>query len=211
MSQIEQDFRQFLSKHPEIEICYQDGLINRRSLARYLIKKNIAKQNQLEAAIAMLRRYNFQRKKGEECDELFRNIRVNIKDSILVLDFEKSKELLRKLEKIFAHTDYDKGDTLKIVVGSSSIKLFIDKKNEGKLKEIFLEYKPKKIEHISELSLLFPEKATSSKGILSTLTKEFVLNDINITEFLTASPELLIYLKEEYVLKAYEIIKRLQK
>ena len=59
MSQIEQEFRQFLSKKPEVETCYQDGLINRRSLARYLVKQGIAKSNQLEAVIAMLRRFKF--------------------------------------------------------------------------------------------------------------------------------------------------------
>ena len=63
MSQIEQEFRQFLSKNPELETCYQDGLINRRSLARYLIKQDIAKSNQLEAVIAMLRRFKFKEQK----------------------------------------------------------------------------------------------------------------------------------------------------
>lgn len=210
MSQIEQDFRQMLSKKPEIEKCYSEGLINRRSLARYLIEGGLAKENQFDAVVAMLRRFEF-KKKEKEPKELFKEIRVNIKDKILILDFEKNKELLQKLQKLIAHTDYDKGDTLKIVIGSSSIKLFIDQKNENKLKEIFSEFKPKKLEHISEMSLLFPERAINSRGILSAITSEFALNDINITEFLTATPELLIYLKEEYVLKAYEIIKRLQK
>ena len=59
MSQIEQNFRELVSKRPEIEKCYQEGLINRRALARYLIKNNIAKNNQMEAVIAMLRRYQF--------------------------------------------------------------------------------------------------------------------------------------------------------
>jgi hypothetical protein len=34
---------------------------------------------------------------------------------------------------------------------------------------------------------------------------------INIIELLTASPELLIYIREEEVILAYEIIKNLQK
>ena len=58
---------------------------------------------------------------------------------------------------------------------------------------------------------MFPENAIKERGVLSTITKELSVNDIVISELLTASPELLIYLKEEFVLKAYDILKRLQK
>jgi hypothetical protein len=210
MSQLEQDFRTFLNKNPEIENCYKSGLINRRSLARYLIKNNLAKSNKLEAIIAMLRRFEF--KDIEKVDkDIFKEVRINIKDNILILDFEKSKDLLKKLQNLIAHTDYDKGDTLKIVIGSSSIKVFID---ENKLKTIQPMIKEFTLNHkysnISEISLMFPNKAIKSKGILSFITKELVLNNITITELLTASPELIIYLKEDYVVKAYEILKGLK-
>lgn len=210
MSQIEQDFRRFLSKNPEIEKSYATGLINRRSLARHLIKEGIAKSNQLEAVIAMLRRYKFSTISKSNA-ELFKNFKINIKDKILILDFEKNKELFKNLQKLISHTDYDKGDTLKIVIGSSSIKVFIDLEKEKDVKELFKEFKLKnRYENISEMSLFFPENAQGIKGILSTITRELAINDITITEFLTATPELLIYINEEYVLKAYEILKRLQ-
>ena len=61
MSQIEQNFRNFLSNRPEIEKCYSSGLINRRALARHLIKNKIADKNQMDAIIAMLRRYDFKK------------------------------------------------------------------------------------------------------------------------------------------------------
>ena len=211
MSQIEQEFRQLLSKQPEIEKCYQQGLINRRSLARYFIKERLAKSNQLDAVIAMLRRYKFKEYK-KQGKSTFKDLKINIKDRILILDFEKNKELLKKLEKVITHTDYDKGDTLKIVVGTAAIKVFIDHENENKLKELISSFKLKnRYENISEISLQFSDSAINTKGILSAITNELLMNDISINELLTGAPELLIYLKEEYVLKAYEIFKRLQK
>ena len=122
MSQIEHNFRQFLGKHPEIEKSYELGLINRRALARFLIKRGIAKNNELEALIAMLRRYNFQKHEINE-KNFFNDIRVNFKDKILIVDLQKSKDLLIAIERIIKQTDYDRGDTFKVVVGSSSIKL----------------------------------------------------------------------------------------
>lgn len=211
MSQIEQEFWQFLSKNPEIESSYASGLINRRSLARYLIKLGLAQGNQLEAVIAMLRRYQFQ-KIAQPQKNLFREMKINLKDKVMILNFEKRKELVQKLQQLIANVHYDRGDILKIVVGSSSIKVFVDEEQEKKVKEVLEPFKIKnKIDHLSEVSILFPEEAIKDKGILSVITKELAVNGIVISELLTASPELLIYLKEEYVLKAYEILKRLQK
>jgi len=210
MSQIELNFRQFLSKNPELEVCYQKGLINRRSLARYLITQGIAKPNQVDAVIAMLRRFEFKEKK--EPKDLFSKIKVNIKDKIVILDFEKEKELIQKLEQLIEKTNYDRGDTLKIVVGSCSVKVFLDEENEKKVKNFVEKFKlQNRLSDISEISITFPEDAIKERGILSTITKELAINDIIISELLTASPELLIYLKEEFVLKAYDILNGLQK
>ncbi len=210
MSQIEQEFRQFLSRKPEIETCYQEHLINRRALARYLIKQGVARSSQSEAVIAMLRRFSFKELPKDRRD-IFRRIKINIKDKIIILDFEKEKELVQKLQKIITNTNYDRGDTLKIVVGSSSVKIFLDEENEKRVKDIVEDFKLKnKFSGISEISIMFPEDAVREKGILSTVTRELTVNNIVISELLTASPELLIYLKEGYVLKAYEILKRLQ-
>ncbi len=210
MSQIEQSFRMLLSKQPEIEKAYVEGLINRRALARYLVKKGIVKSNQLEATIAMLRRFEF-RKIGKESLDLLKKIKVSIKDRIAILDFEKDKELLHCLQQVLKHINYDQGDTLKIVVGSSSITLYIDDKKYHEVRDLVQAFPIKhKFVNISEVSVQFPKEAMYTKGVFSTITRELVMNDIIVTEMLTASSELLIYVKAEYVLKVYEILKRFQ-
>lgn len=211
MSQIEQEFRQYLAKHPEIEKCYQLELINRRSLARHLIDKKISKGNQLEATIAMLRRFNFEESKVKDLGNL-QVTRIAVKDNIIIYDIEKQKSTLQDLQKMMNSIEYDKGDTFKVLVGSSSIKVFLDRPKEKEVKNIFTNAAiQQRIGNISELSILFTEKAINTKGILSLITREFLLNNITVTEFLTASPELLIYIHEKDVMKAYEILKQLQK
>ncbi len=191
-----------------MERSYQLGLINRRSLARYLTTQGIGKSSQLEALIAMIRRFPFVSRSKENKD-CFRDTKISVRDGILILDFEKEKELLRQLEKVIASINYDRGDTLKIVVGSSSITVFVD--DEQKVKSLTDRFKVKcKTKNISELCILFGESIIKEKGILSTITRELAVHDIPIVELLTASSELLIYIQEEYVLKAYEVVKRLQ-
>ncbi len=213
MSQIEQEFRQLLAAKPEIEKCYIEGLINRRALARYLIKKGITEKNQMDATVAMLRRYEFSedKKQQKECLDLFKNTRITVKDKIAILEFKKDKTLMQKLQKIISHTDYDKGETLKIVIGTQNITLFIDQKKVEQLKGVLEDFTLiDTMKNMSEISIIFPEETKKIKGTLSLVTKEFVLNNITISECLTASLELLIYVKEESVLKAYEILRRLQ-
>ncbi len=211
MSQIEQNFRQFLSKKPEIEACYQEGLINRRSLGRYLTKHGVAKTNELEAVVAMLRRFPFQ-ETHPVSKNLFSRTKITIKDKITILDFQKEKDLVLKLPQLIGSTNYDRGDTFKVVVGSASVKVFLDEDHEKKAKAIIESYKLKsRLNNISEISIVFPEEAIKEQGVLSTIVKELTINGIVVSELLTASPELLIYLKEEYVLKAYDILKRLQR
>src|SRR3989338_344755 len=158
MSQIEHLLRGALAKYPEIERCLQKGMVNRRSLARYLIQEGVAKGNQMEALIATLRRYHF-KEHAEESLHIVKNMRIQVKEGITILDFEKQKELVQEVKKLVDEIDYDKGDTFKLVVGSESVKIFID---EGK-KEIIESlsrrfHLKKKYKQMDEISILFPEK-----------------------------------------------------
>jgi len=128
MSQIELGVRTLLARHPEIEKCYQEGLINRRALARFLVTRGVGGPQDLEAVVASLRRYDFG-DLGVEGPDLFHEIRVTLKDRIMIVDFEKERALLQDLQKVLGQFEYDRGDTLKLVVGTASIKLFV---NEGK-------------------------------------------------------------------------------
>ncbi|MCM2325594.1 MAG: hypothetical protein NDI94_03970 [Candidatus Woesearchaeota archaeon] len=205
MSQIEQNFMNLLGKKPEIEKCYSEGLINRRALARYLIEHKLAKEEQMDALIAMIRRYDFG--KADADTDGLKDLKTSIKDNLVILNYSKEPELLNMLSKIVGQTNYNISETLKVIVGTSNVTLIVDKSRIPKLDFELLH----KIDDISELSLQFSKKAINTKGIISIITRELYINDIVISEMLTASNELLIYLKDEHVLKAYELIKRLCK
>jgi hypothetical protein len=210
VSQIEQRVAAVLARRPEIEKCYRAGLLNRRALARFLVAQGVAPASQLDAVIATVRRHEFGRD-SEEARDLFREIRVSLRDGIVILDFGKEQALLERLERLVSQVDYNRGDTLKVVVGTSSVKLFINGHMESSVRPIFQRFKPRaRLDRMSEISLIFPEEAITTKGIVSTLTRELDLHEIVITEVLTASPELLIYVRGEVVAKAYDVILSLQ-
>jgi len=211
MSQIEHNIRRFISLHPEIERCVQNNLINRRSLARFMIKNDVARKNQIEAVIACLRRFQY-RKYSKPNKNFLEKVRVRVKDSIVILDFEKSRSLMKELKNLIDSANYEKDETLKIVIGSISIKVFLDESRKDLITTLKKRFKTLNIyKNISEISMIFPEKAVDTKGVMADVSNELFINDILISEILTASPELLVYVKEEYAVKTYEIIKKMQK
>ena len=202
MSQIEQSIRKFLDKNPAIERCVD--LINRRSLARYLVEKNVVSKSEFEATIGALRRFPF-RKFSEQDRKVFEDLRVSLKDNIVILDFMRDDELLKEVKNLSLNA----GETFKIVVSTEGIKLFLDGDNKI-IDTLISKYNLcRRFDRISEMSIRFPSSAVDAKGVLSYITQLLYTKDITINELLTASPELLLYLEERFVLEAYGIVKGL--
>ncbi|MFH0927184.1 MAG: hypothetical protein V1822_01255 [Candidatus Micrarchaeota archaeon] len=211
MAQIEQKIAEYLNKNPHIRLSYAQGLINRRALARKIIDedKSLSKR-QFQAAVAALRRADLQ---GERTGgELPQFSSILIKDGITIANLSKSRDALSQIEKILPKISYEKNQTFKIVMGSESIKLFLDSKNQG-LIDVYIQKKDiiYARKNMAEISLAYPQEASSHKGILSYLTTSLALHEIAVEEFLTCSPELLLYVDSQYSLKAYELLKSMQK
>ncbi len=210
MSQMELALEALLNRRPEIEKCYREGLINRRALARFLIDSGVARPDQFDAVVALLRRRDFGTGELED-REAFREVRLGLKDRILILDFEREKGLLGRIERLLAQVDVGRGETLKIVVGSATVKLVVDARKEGSVRHLLEPHRPQaRLDEITEVSLLFPEPARDTRGILSWVTRELALRDVLIRELLTASPELLLYVGNDDVPSVLAVVRGLQ-
>lgn len=199
----------FFSKNPDIKEARNKGLVNRRALAKYIIKNENLSYNEFEALVTALRR--FETNKPEDFLNLVKDVKISTKDNIAIVYLEKSEESLKNISKILTIINFNKNETLKIVQGSLSLKLFIDDFNLKKVESIFNSKDIIKIYmNISEINLIFPEKATKTKGQIAYITSQLAINDVNIIELLTGKPELIIYVEENDLLKAYETIKRLR-
>jgi len=200
----------FLNKYPDIRESRNRGLVNRRALAKYIIKQEKLDINKFEALVTALRRFELKPESKEHLD-IVKEIKISTKDKISIVYLEKSEEILKEIPKIVNLINLNKSETLKIVLGSLSIKLFIDEFNVKKIanifsgKDIITTYK-----NISELNLIFPDNASKMKGVIAYITSELTINNINIVEIITGKPELIVYVNESDLLKAYETINHLK-
>lgn len=199
----------FFTKNPDIREARNKGLVNRRALAKYIIEKEHLDVNRYEALVTALRRFEVE-SVTEESLRIIKDINISTKSKIAIVYLEKSEDVLRNVLKITKTINFNKNETLKFVQGSLSFKIFIDDSKIKDLKELFSKNDILKVQHnIAELNLIFPSKAPQVRGIIAYLTSELSINKINITEMITGDPELIIYVKEEDLLKTYETIKRL--
>ena len=200
----------FFNKNPDIRKASARGIVNRRALAKYIIEAENLDKSKFEALITALRRFEIKTEK-KQTYSLFKEIKVSTKDNISIIYLEKSEEVLKNISKVVNLINFHKHETLKIVLGSLSVKMFIDEFNVKKIKDIFFSKDIITIYNsISEISLIFPDEAPKIKGVIAYATSELAINDINIIEILTGRPELMVYVNESDLLKAYETIKRLK-
>lgn len=209
MSELEQKFRSFLSRHPEV-VAAKD-MLNIRALARSFVTEEGIGAGKIEAAVAMIRRTEIVAPGQSTSKDILTGIRISMKDGIVILDYKRSREIVENLKLTVSEVDYDRNETLKIVVGSHTVKIIVDSVNSEMVKEKLGE---ETLRHedssVSETSLLFPASAHDEKGIVSYVTSQLVLNGVNIKEILTCTPELIVYVDEKQSLKAYEVFKRIK-
>jgi|TARA_B100001971_G_C18161341_1_gene521558 hypothetical protein len=212
MSQLEQKFSSFIARHTEIRPAYSQNLLNIRAVARTFMKEENVNTKQIEAVVAMIRRFDVKPLIAYTEQKIFSDIKISIKDEIVIFDYEKSDAIIEKLKEVVSEIDSNKNETLKVVVGSISVKIIVDSSNSALIKQKLEKANlHKKYSAISEISLLFSQKALEEKGIIAYVTSELLLGGINIQEIITCTPELILYVDEEQSLKTYEILKRIKK
>lgn len=210
MSEIEQMFRDYLGRHPEVRALLSERLVNIRALARSFISENNINVN-VEAIVAMIRRAGIEPLVVKTNKKAFYEIKIGMKDEIVILDYEKSKDVMDKIKDIISSVSYDKNETLKVVVGSDTIKIIVDSTNaKVVIDEVGRSKLIRKHSKVSEASLLFSSSAMDEKGIISYVSSQLLINGINIREIITCTPELIIYVDEEQSLKAFEVFKRIK-
>ena len=98
-------------------------------------------------------------------------------------------------------------DILRIIHADESISIFIDEKNLEQIKTILQKNNITKVyKNLASINITLEEGALKTPGIVSVIVNELAMNNINLLEFLYCVPQLLWFVEEEDLLKAYNVI-----
>ena len=202
----------FLDNNPCIKRDLSKGLINSRALAKYIIKT----QNMdvtLDAVISAIRRYEIGKK-----DDIFINARKLIKNTLNLstrsglaeISIIKDDDVQRAIPGLFDVIEYSRGEVLRVIQANETIKLIVDGKNLDNVIAVFPKNKILNIDKdLAEINLHMHPKMIVTYGILAVIANELAINSVNILEVMTCLPEMLLFVKEEDILKAYQILYQL--
>jgi hypothetical protein len=166
----------------------------------------------LEAIIGAIRRYPIAERRiahqniGRLLGKL--TVRNKIVDVVILND----PEITAALGKFASMIDYSLGETFRLVSGVESIRVVIDEKNLDKMKSIIPKKNiPKIVTGLSEIIVSMSQVADTTPGVVSTVTTELAMNGINMVEFMSCVPELIIVVDERDALRSYDAIEKLSR
>jgi len=199
-------------QNQHIQLDLQRELINVRALARH-IGKQLAERGVYsteDAIISAIRRYpknSAFKNRFEHARAIVSHSAISTRSHFVNIALIKGREAQEAILKLFSIINFERGEALRIVQGEESIKIIIDEKNlEKSLKVI-----PKKIiikmqENLAEINIHLHDEAVKTPGIILVLTTELMLNNINMYEIMSCVPEMLLFVEEKDLLKAYQVL-----
>ncbi len=202
----------YLDKQPCIQRDMRRGLINTRALSKYIIKQQ-ALDVKLDAVVSAIRRYDMGR-----AEDIFENafqmiIETNIlstRSSLAEFSLFKDRSVQEILPKTFHILNHTRGDVIRIIQANETIKVLVDERNFLQIKELFPEEKIEKIVHnLAEINMNIHKDFQQTPGVLAAVANELAIHGINIIECITCPPELLWFVDESDVLRAYDVINQL--
>lgn len=210
-SSLGEEVKNIIDRDPVIRNGLARELVNIRALARYMqIEHGVTAS--IDAIISAVRRLPV-KESAIKINALGKLIlKLTMKNRIVDVAILNDPEIPRILSKFSGEIDYGRGETYRIVAGVDTVRLVIDEKNLSKLTSLMPKKSIRNIAfNLSEIIVLLDESTEKTPGVLAVVAEEVAIKGINIVEFMSCIPELIIVIDERDALSCYESLQRLSK
>ena len=211
MTNIVHNVWNILDTSPSIRRCMSKGLINNTALARYIIEEKKL-DSTLDAVSSAIRRYELD--KNVEIFSTANKIvslgSISTKSKLANIALMKDTQVEQLLPKLFSIIQFHRGDVLRIIQADEAIKILVNEKNLDTVLKLFPKNKIIKIDrNLAEINMHLHPEAVNTPGIIAIISNELAINEINVMETMSCVPEMLWFVKEKDVLKAYNVLYQL--
>ncbi|MEA3378894.1 MAG: hypothetical protein U9Q69_04610 [Nanoarchaeota archaeon] len=211
MTNITREVEKFLNSELAIQSCLVNRIINMTALAKYISEK-LNLEVSIDSIITAIRRYDAEckfSKHNKTLKEVFKDTPIKTKTNLVTMDIRGRKNVHHCLKEINAIINLDKGDTLRLIKGSNYLRFITNAENIKDVEDkIQINKDMSQINDIVELSIMTnPNIDTNlTKGVMSKITNELAMNDINIFEIIFSNPYILIYVRKQDYMKAHQVL-----
>ncbi len=207
--------KKIVSEQPFVEEGLGNKIISYGNLAELLhprIEKEMGRKIKHAAIVMALRRHSEEisdhRRKSNRFDfagEIL--MKTNICDFTVV----KSPSLLAKLKSIHNLVNFERGDTLNVIMGNNEVAIIINEKYLQKLTQFLSGEKIMNKENgLVALTIVFTvDDFTHTPGVIFNAVRKLAWENINIYEIISTMTELTFILNKKDSMKAYEILQEM--
>ena len=207
--------KKYVSENTFLLEAMSKELISHGNLAEQLkpeIEHELGKKVKESAIVMALRRYE------EELQDFDKKIKkfkfqgeIIVRTNIIDFNVVKSSNLLNKIKNIYNLVNFDKGDTLNIILGSNEVSIVANEKYKDKLSNFLKGEKILNKEFdLVALTIVFEGKNFfTTPGVIFTEIRKLAWEQINIFEIISTMTELTFILSKKDSMKAYVVLQEL--
>ena len=188
-------------------------IVSYAGLAKQLkpeIEEELGKTIKKHAIEMALRRYSEQLRQKHKPIKFDYSSDIIMKTKICDIAVVRSPKLLFKLKKLYDIVDFEKGDILNIIQGSSEISIVTNERYKNKLLEILKEEKVLITEdNLISLTMTFSKDFFYTPGIIFNIIRNIAWENINIYEIVSTNTELTFILHKKDAMKGYKALEKL--
>ena len=190
-------------------------LISHGSLAEQLkpeIEKELGKKVKESAIVMALRRYQEELQGFDKKIKSFKfKGEIILKTNIIDFNVIKSQSLLNKIKNLYSLVNFERGDTLNIILGNNEISIITNEKYKDKITDFLKGEKVLNKEFdLVALSISFTgENFFDTPGVIFTAVRKLAWETINIYEIVSTMTELTFILSNGDSMKAYNVLHEL--
>ena len=207
--------KKIVNERPFVEEALGNGIISVANLAEQILPKieqELKKKIRQAAVVMALRRYadeiSEHRKKIKSFDYTGEALmKTNICDFTVV----KSPSLLSKLKIIYNLVNFERGDTLNVILGNNEVSIVINEKHIEKLVQFLKGEKIlSKEQGLVALTIIFTtDDFLHTPGIIFNAVRKLAWENINIFEIVSTMTELTFILNKKDSMKAYNVLQEM--
>ena len=207
--------KKIVSEQPFVEEALGNGIISIANLAENMmprVEKEFGSKVKQAAVVMAIRRYAEEiaghRKKTKSFNYAGEII---MKSNICDFTVIKSNTLLAKLKNIHNLVNFERGDTLNVIVGNNQVSVIINEKYMKKLEKFLSGEKILNKENgLVSLTIIFTsDDFLHTPGIIFDIVRKLAWEGINIYEIVSTMTELSFILSKDDSMKAYEVLQEI--
>ena len=196
-----------------VQESMQKGIISFSLLAKQIkgdVEDILGKSVKKHAIEMALRRHSEQLKIKHKKIQFDYSSDIIMKTKICDIAAVRSTTLLEKLKKLYEIVDFERGDILNIIHGTSEVNIVTNERYKQKLLDIL---KNEKIiiteDSLVSLTMTFSKDFFYTPGVIFNIIRNIAWENINVYEIVSTNTELTFIIHKKDAMKGYRALEKL--